>query len=218
MNPAPVGGIYILSAPSGAGKTSLTRALVQGEPKIAISVSHTTRGPRPGEVDGTHYHFVTPAVFQHMVASGAFVEHAKVFGNYYGTARATLDDLRHQGRHVLLDIDWQGARRIKSLLPEAVSIYILPPSLASLRARLLGRGQDPVPVIERRMQEALAEISHAGEFDHVIVNDDFEDALADLRALLASGRDRRPELGKQTLDRWLQAVTGPHHGVTPGVE
>lgn len=208
MNPAAAGGLYILSAPSGAGKTSLTRALVQDVPKIAISVSHTTRGPRPGEVEGTHYHFVTPAVFQDMVASGAFVEHAEVFGNSYGTARATLQDLRHQGRHVLLDIDWQGARRIKSLLPEAVSIYILPPPLASLRTRLRDRGQDPPPVIERRMQEALAEISHAGEFDHVIVNDDFEDALADLRAIVAGGCARRSELGRQILDRWLHPGAG----------
>lgn len=185
------GGLYILSAPSGAGKTSLARALVDADRSLAVCVSHTTRPPRPGERDGVHYYFVSRPTFESMVRAGAFVEHAQVFGNLYGTAQATLEGLRQAGRHVLLDIDWQGARRIKSLIPEAVSIYILPPSLASLRARLEGRGQDRPEVIEGRMREALAEISHAPEFDRLVVNDDFEAALADLRAILARGQPLR---------------------------
>lgn len=207
MTESPGSGIFILSAPSGAGKTSLTRALMDSTPEIAISVSHTTRAPRPGERDGTHYHFVTPSVFEDMVAQHAFVEHAEVFGNRYGTARSTLEGLRAQGRKVLLDIDWQGARRIKALLPAAVSVYILPPSLQVLRARLENRGQDAPEVIARRMQAALAEISHAHEFDHIVLNDEFEAALRDLRALIASGQVERRDLGRQALERWRVVET-----------
>ncbi len=183
--------LVILSAPSGAGKSSLAKALAT-DPRFGISVSHTTRSPRPGEQDGVHYHFVDHATFAHMVADGAFLEHAQVFGNRYGTTRAAVESLLSEGRHVILDIDWQGARRIKALWPEALAIFILPPSLEALEARLRGRGQDDESVIVGRMDKARAEIAHAREFDHIIVNDEFDEALADLKTLIAEGRVRRP--------------------------
>uniref|UniRef100_UPI002608D15B guanylate kinase n=1 Tax=Acidithiobacillus sp. TaxID=1872118 RepID=UPI002608D15B len=164
-----------------------TKALA-ADPRFGISVSHTTRAPRPGEQDGVHYHFVDHAAFARLVTEGAFLEHAQVFGNRYGTTRAAVESLLREGRHVILDIDWQGARRIKALWPEALAIFILPPSLAALEARLRGRGQDDESVIAERMAKARAEIAHAGEFDHVIVNDEFEEALADLKTLIAEGK------------------------------
>lgn len=179
------GNLFILSAPSGAGKSSLAQALMEAEPRLAVSVSHTTRAPRPGELDGVHYHFVDKPTFEAMIAAGEFVEHARVFDNLYGTSRRALEDLLDQGKDVLLDIDWQGARRIKALMPQAHTVFILPPSRSALEERLRKRGQDSDEVIARRMQEAVSEISHYGEFDHVIVNDDFAAALADLRALIA---------------------------------
>jgi guanylate kinase len=179
------GNLFILSAPSGAGKSSLAQALMEAEPRLAVSVSHTTRAPRPGELDGVHYHFVDKPTFEAMIAAGEFVEHARVFDNLYGTSRRALEDLLDQGKDVLLDIDWQGARRIKALMPQAHTVFILPPSRSALEERLRKRGQDSDEVIARRMQEAVSEISHHGEFDHVIVNDDFAAALADLRALIA---------------------------------
>jgi guanylate kinase len=191
------GKLFILSAPSGAGKTSLANALVESSPELQFSVSHTTRAPRPGERHGVHYYFVSPAEFEAMVARGEFLEHAQVFGNRYGTSRAAVEGVLAQGKSVLLDIDWQGARAIKARMPQAVSIFILPPSRAALRERLNKRGQDSAEVIERRMREATAEMSHYVEFDHVVVNDDFEAALADLRALvLGQGQVRaaRPDL------------------------
>ncbi len=183
--------LVILSAPSGAGKSSLAKALA-ADPRFGISVSHTTRPPRPGEQDGVHYHFVDQAAFDRLVAEQAFLEHACVFGNRYGTTRLAVETLMAQGRHVLLDIDWQGARRIKALWPQALSIFILPPSLAALEQRLRDRGQDDESVIAARMGKARAEIAHAGEFDHVVVNDEFAEALADLKTLIAEGRVRRP--------------------------
>ena len=183
--------LVILSAPSGAGKSSLAKALA-ADPRFGISISHTTRPARPGEQDGVHYHFVDQATFDRLVAEGAFLEHAQVFGNRYGTTREAVESLLGAGRHVILDIDWQGARRIKALWPEALSIFILPPSLEALETRLRGRGQDDEAVIAGRMAKARAEIAHAGEFDHIIVNDEFEEALADLKVLIAEGRVRRP--------------------------
>ncbi len=183
--------LVILSAPSGAGKSSLAKALA-ADPRFGISVSHTTRAPRPGEQDGVHYHFVDHATFDRLVAEQAFLEHAQVFGNRYGTTRAAVEALLREGRHVILDIDWQGARRIKALWPQALSVFILPPSLDALEARLRGRGQDDESVIAERMAKARAEIAHAGEFDHIIVNDEFDEALADLKTLIAEGRVRRP--------------------------
>lgn len=187
------GNLFILSAPSGAGKSSLAKALMEAEPRLAVSVSHTTRAPRPGEQQGVHYYFVDKPTFEAMIAAGEFVEHARVFDNLYGTSRQALEDLLAQGKDVILDIDWQGARRIKALMPQARTVFILPPSRTALEERLRKRGQDSDAVIARRMQEAVSEMSHYGEFDHVIVNDDFAAALADLRALVAGrAQDVRP--------------------------
>lgn len=185
-----VGRLLVLSAPSGAGKSSLAKALAL-DAQFGICVSHTTRAPRAGEDNGVHYHFVDRKRFLELVEEGAFVEHAEVFGNLYGTSHAAIDSLLQSGRHVILDIDWQGARRIKSLMPEAVTVFILPPSLAVLEARLRARGQDSEAVIARRMAEAVAESSHYAEFDHVIINDVFSEALADLKAVAMSGRPQR---------------------------
>lgn len=185
--------LYILSAPSGAGKSSLAKALIERRPMLAVSVSHTTRPPRPGEHDGVHYHFVDRAAFERMVAAGEFVEHARVFDNYYGTARRSVETLLAAGKDVILDIDWQGARSIRNSLPVVVSIFILPPSRAALEARLRQRGQDDDAVIARRMRDAVAEMRHHDEFDHVIVNDDFDRALADIEAIMDGRAEaRRP--------------------------
>lgn len=181
--------LFIFSAASGTGKTSLAHALMKRVRNLAFSVSHTTRAPRPGETHGVHYYFVNPAEFERMAAAGEFIEHAQVFGNRYGTSRKVIEDLFKEGKSVILDIDWQGARAIKAKMPEAVSIFILPPSRAALAERLNGRAQDAREVIDRRMAEATAEMSHYREYDQVVVNDDFEAALADLVAII-SGRGR----------------------------
>ena len=178
------GKLFIFSAASGTGKTSLARALVDSTPDVAFSVSHTTRAPRPGEQHGVHYYYVTREEFDRMVANGEFVEHATVFGNSYGTSKQAIQDQIQSGKSVILDIDWQGARAIKKWRPEAVSIFILPPSRAALRERLTSRQQDSQEIIDRRMREAVAEMSHYSEFDHLVVNDDFDAALADLKAIL----------------------------------
>ncbi|MDG4550133.1 MAG: guanylate kinase [Candidatus Contendobacter sp.] len=182
---------YIVAAPSGAGKTSLVKRLVETTPGVVASVSHTTRPPRPGEQDGVHYHFVPPAAFEAMIAQGAFLEHARVFGHRYGTSRqAVLSKLR-EGLDVILEIDWQGARQVRERMPDSSSIFILPPSRAALRQRLTGRGQDSAEVIERRMAAALDELSHYVEFDYLVINDRFETALIELRAILIAQRQRR---------------------------
>ena len=186
------GRLFIFSAASGTGKTSLAKALVEQMPELAFSVSHTTRAPRLGEQHGVHYYFVTPQQFDEMIAADRFLEHARVFGNSYGTSRAVTENLMRQGKSVIFDIDWQGARAIKEKMPEAVSIFILPPSRAALEERLTGRGQDAPEVIARRMGEAVSEISHYKEFDHLVVNDDFNAALADLKALIRGEGSPRP--------------------------
>jgi len=178
------GKLFIFSAASGTGKTSLAKALIESAPEIAFSVSHTTRAPRPGEQHGVHYYYVTREEFDRMVANGEFVEHATVFGNSYGTSKKAIEDQVQSGKSVILDIDWQGARAIKQWWPETVSIFILPPSRAALRERLTNRKQDSQEIIDRRMHEAVAEMSHYSEFDHLVVNDDFDAALADLKAIL----------------------------------
>lgn len=178
------GKLFILSAPSGAGKSSLAKALIEALPDLGVSVSHTTRDPRPGEQNGVHYFFVSRGEFDAMVAAGRFLEHATVFGNSYGTSRAVIEDLLKQGKSVILDIDWQGARSIKAQMPQAVSVFILPPSRAALEERLRNRQQDSDEVIARRMREAVSEMSHYREFDWVVVNDDFAAALADLKAII----------------------------------
>jgi guanylate kinase len=178
------GKLFIFSAASGTGKTSLAKALVESSPEFAFSVSHTTRTPRPGEQHGVHYYYVTREEFDRMVANGEFVEHATVFGNSYGTSKKAIEDRTKSGKNVILDIDWQGARAIKKWRPEAVSIFILPPSRAALRERLTNRKQDSAEVIDRRMRAAVAEMSHYSEFDLLVVNDDFDAALGDLQAIL----------------------------------
>ncbi|HSW11926.1 MAG TPA: guanylate kinase [Solimonas sp.] len=186
------GTLFIVSAPSGGGKTSLTRALV---PHLAvqsipatISVSYTTRAPRPGEVDGSHYHFTGREQFQAMAARGEFFEHAEVFGNLYGTGRAKTEALLAAGHDVILDIDWQGARQVRAQAPQAVGIFILPPSQAELERRLRGRGQDSDEVIARRMAQARDEMSHHDEYDYLIVNEDFDRALRELAAVFIAHR------------------------------
>jgi len=178
------GKIFIFSAASGTGKTSLAKALVESTPDVAFSVSHTTRAPRPGEQHGVHYYYVTREEFDRMVAAGEFVEHATVFANSYGTSKQAIADQIKSGKSVILDIDWQGARVIKQWRPDTVSIFILPPSRAALRERLTNRGQDSQEIIDQRMRAAVAEMSHYGEFDQLVVNDDFNAALADLKAIL----------------------------------
>jgi len=184
------GTLYIVAAPSGAGKSSLVNALLEREPGIVLSVSHTTRPPRPGDVDGQHYHFVNRGVFERLVADGAFIEHAEVFGNLYGTSRAAVEPLLAQGRDVLLEIDWQGARQVRNVLPDCASVFILPPSREELERRLRTRAADNAQTIARRLAESREEIAHAGDFDYIIVNDEFADALADLRAIVTARRLR----------------------------
>ncbi|MEJ2329049.1 MAG: guanylate kinase [Gammaproteobacteria bacterium] len=176
--------LFILSAPSGAGKTSLLHALMNDAEGVAVSVSHTTRNQRPGEVDGQHYHFVSVEEFQRMIADDAFIEHAQVFDNFYGTSKAAVQQQLDSGTDVILEIDWQGARQVRRLFPDAVSVFIVPPSVDALRERLSSRGQDSEEIIERRMSDALAELSHYDEYDYIIINDQFEKALLDLRCVL----------------------------------
>lgn len=191
---AHLGTLYTVSAPSGAGKTSLVAALVKSNPEVCVSVSHTTRPKRPGEVDGVNYHFVDHATFDQMIGEGAFLEHARVFSNLYGTSQKWVEETLAQGVDVILEIDWQGAEQVRRLMPETVALFILPPSLACLRQRLTGRGTDSDDVIDARMAEAISEMSHYAEADYLIVNDDFTTALAQFQALITSQHLR---LGRQ---------------------
>lgn len=186
------GSLFIVSAPSGAGKSSLIAALLKryGNGDMAVSVSHTTRTPRPGEQNGQHYHFVDHAQFEQLIADDAFFEYAEVFGNYYGTSKAAIAAQLAAGTDVFLDIDWQGARQVRNHLPDAVSIFILPPSSTELESRLRTRGQDSDEVIAHRMAEARAEMSHYDEYDYQIINASFDTALADLWTLVRGARLR----------------------------
>ncbi len=184
------GTLYIVSAPSGAGKTSLLKALVEQMHDVMVSVSHTTRLKRPGEIDGVHYHFVSRAQFEAMVAENAFLEHAEVFGNRYGTSRLWVEQTLNAGIDVILEIDWQGAQQMRRLMPDAVSVFILPPSRKALEERLTGRGQDAPEVIAGRMAAAREEMSHYGEYDYLVVNDVFNLALEDLKAIFLVRRLR----------------------------
>lgn len=179
-------GLFVVAAPSGGGKTSLISALLRQDGQIKLSVSYTTRPPRPGEVDGVHYHFVDETTFLELIQRDALLEHAQVFDYRYGTGRDAVEQQLAAGFDVILDIDWQGARQIRESFPACHTIFIIPPSLDSLRQRLVRRGQDSEAVIRRRMRDAQAEISHWDEFDAIIVNDDFEQALAELQALVRS--------------------------------
>ena len=185
-----VGNLFIVAAPSGGGKTSLTRALLEREPTIRLSVSYTTRPPRPGEADGVDYHFVTPERFGALKDAGEFLEDAHVHGNWYGTSAPWLKKQIAAGDDVLLEIDWQGAAQVRKLVPEAVHVFILPPSLDLLRERLLRRGQDDAETIARRLNAAREEIRHCGEFDYVIINQDFASAVDDLSAIVRASRLR----------------------------
>jgi len=189
--PMQPGLLLIVSAPSGAGKTSLVAALLARDPRLMVAVSHTTRRRRPGEQDGVNYHFVDPQRFVDMAAAGEFLEHAEVFGNRYGTAVATVQGNRNAGRDVVLEIDFQGAQQVRTRYPEAVSIFILPPSQDALASRLRNRGQDDEPVIRERLAKARWEMSHYAEYDYVVVNDRFETALEDLCCIVRAERLRR---------------------------
>ncbi|MDD4914451.1 MAG: guanylate kinase [Methylococcales bacterium] len=182
------GKLYIISAPSGAGKTSLVRQLLADTDKLAVSVSHTTRAMRAAEQNGVDYFFVSVETFRHMIAEQAFLEHAQVYDNFYGTARQSVEACLNQGVDVVLEIDWQGAQQVRRMSPNAISIFILPPSIAILRERLQNRGQDNEEVIARRMRDAVAEMSHYREFDYLVVNDDFSAALAQLKSIITANR------------------------------
>ena len=185
------GTLYIISAASGAGKTSLVKALVESTEDVVVSVSYTTRPKRSGEENGVHYHFVSREQFEAMLAQEEFLEHAQVFDNQYGTSRTWVTERLAAGLDVVLEIDWQGARQVRKLHPESVSIFVLPPSRAELERRLRGRGQDAEEIIARRMRDAVDESSHYNEFDYTVVNDDFETAVTDLTAIIRAQRLRR---------------------------
>ncbi len=182
------GTLYIVSAPSGAGKTSLVKALLERDQGVALSVSHTTRAPRPGEEDGVHYHFVDNPTFDRMVEDGAFLEHARVFDNQYGTSLAGVRNQLAGGQDVILEIDWQGARQVREAVPGAVGIFVLPPSRQALEERLRGRGQDSSEVIARRMRDAVTEMSHYDEYHYLVINDVFDTALDELAAIIVARR------------------------------
>jgi guanylate kinase len=193
------GNLFILSAPSGAGKSSLISALLKqaSARPMQVSVSHTTRDPRPGEVNGQHYHFVSKTQFQQAITEHAFYEHAEVFGNYYGTSEIAIDQQLAQGIDVFLDIDWQGAQQVRMKKPEVTTIFISPPSKQELENRLRGRGQDSEEVIHSRMAQAQAECSHYQEFDYIIINDDFEQAKIDLTTIVNNQRLKRNQQAQQ---------------------
>ena len=182
------GNLYVVAAPSGAGKTTLVRMLLEAEPSVQLSISCTTRAPRPGEQDGREYHFLTLDDFRARIAEGEFLEWAEVHGNYYGTSRQWIAEQLAQGCDVLLEIDWQGAQQVRRLFPQAIGVFILPPSMAELARRLTGRGTDSAEVVERRLSAARAEMRHVAEFDYVIINEQLNVALGDLLAIVRSSR------------------------------
>ena len=202
------GTLYIISAPSGAGKTSLVKALLEKLAGVSVSVSHTTRPARPGEQEGVDYHFVAKAEFERLAAGDEFLEHAQVFDNYYGTRRATVLEKLESGSDVILEIDWQGARQVYKAFPQAVRVFILPPSREALRQRLAGRGQDSEDVINRRMADAVSEMSHYDEFDYLVFNDDFDTALGELMALFRARR-LRSEAQRQRYASELKGLLEP---------
>jgi len=182
------GNLYVVAAPSGAGKTTLVRLLLEHEPDVQLSISHTTRDPRPGEQDGREYHFVDSDEFRAMIDRHDFLEWAEVHGNFYGTSKKRIADRLAAGGDVLLEIDWQGAQQVRAIFPAAIGVFILPPSMEELTRRLTGRGTDSSEVISRRLAAAQAEMRHVGEFDYVIINDQLERALEDLRAVVRASR------------------------------
>jgi len=191
------GTLYIISAPSGAGKTSLIKKLLQQMQTLSVSVSHTTRSKRKGETEAKDYYFTSVESFQKMIADEDFLEYAQVFDNFYGTSQQSVSNNLQQGIDVILEIDWQGAQQIRKMLPQTQSIFILPPSIEVLQQRLQGRGQDSKETIQRRMDEAVTEMSHYDEFDYLVVNDDFETALGDLKTILFANRLRKARQGQK---------------------
>jgi guanylate kinase len=204
MNSAESGRLYVIAAPSGAGKTSLVKALMEREPRLRFSVSYTTRKPRANEIDGRDYHFITPARFQEMVERGEFLEHAQVYDNFYGTGVEAVRGALAAGGLVLLEIDWQGARQVRERLPEARTIFILPPTRRTLEERLRARSTDSEAVIQRRLQDARRDIGHFTEFDYVVINDRFEQAVEDLHAIVRERGDplvaSRPDVERLTAE------------------
>jgi guanylate kinase len=193
------GNLFIISAPSGAGKTSLVSALLKQNRQIALSISYTTRPPRPGEMNGTDYHFISREMFLEMAKDGDFLESAEVYGNFYGTSQPWIEKKLAAGNDILLEIDWQGATQVRKLMPQAISIFILPPSLQALETRLKGRGLDSAEVIARRMQAAQEDISHVAEFDYVIINDKLDEALRQLDAVvITTGLRRDSQLARHS--------------------
>ena len=193
------GNVFIVCAPSGAGKTSLVAELLRRVRSTLLSVSHTTRAPRPGEQDGRDYHFVSRPTFVAMIERGEFLECADVHGNLYGTSQGWIDEQRARDVDIVLEIDWQGAQQVRKLISDAIGIFILPPSLAALRRRLTDRGQDSTAVIERRLQAARGEIAHLAEFDYVIINNNFDDAVEDLVSIVRAARLRTaPQVSRQS--------------------
>lgn len=202
------GRLYVIAAPSGAGKTSLVRGLLERQPALRFSISCTTRKPRPAEQEGRDYFFLDHDEFKRKIAAGEFLEHAEVFGNYYGTPRDQVEALLARGEDVILEIDWQGAAQVRASLPESLSIFILPPSKRELERRLRGRATDSDAVIERRLNEARGDMSHWQEFDYVVVNDGFEQALADLEAIVTD-RGERLRAPRPELDRLMPELLAP---------
>jgi len=182
------GNLFVIAAPSGAGKTSLVNALVDSLEKIQVSISHTTRMPRPGEEHGVNYYFISKRDFEQEIAQGHFLEYAIIFESLYGTSKTWVEKTLDEGIDVILEIDWQGYHQIKKMLPSAIGVFILPPSLEALKERLVGRQQDSMAVIEKRLQDAQTTISHVKEFDYVVVNDDFDQTLKDLSVIIAASR------------------------------
>jgi guanylate kinase len=201
------GRLFVIAAPSGAGKTSLVRALMEREPGLRFSISYTTRPQRPTEQHGRDYFFVDREEFERMVTNGEFLEHARVFDNYYGTARRPVEEALAAGQDLILEIDWQGAAQIRAALPECISIFILPPSRPELERRLRGRGTDAEEVIQRRLRDAASDMTHWHEFDHVVVNDDFAAALSQLQEVVA-GRGEATSKDRPGLAELAAALTG----------
>lgn len=199
---AELGNLYVIAAPSGTGKTTLVKALVDSLPKITVSISHTTRSKRPNEVHGVNYYFVDKHEFNLMVEQNDFLEHAVIFENSYGTSKKWVEETLSRGIDVILEIDWQGHQQIQQLFPDVISIFILPPSLRDLEERLFGRNQDHPEIIQKRLQDARETVSHVTEFDYVVVNDDFVSALHDLKTIVEAGRLLR----KQQLHKYEELV------------